>query len=100
MSRHFDWDALKAAENGFMKKRIRYENEPIGPVEIVPDFLPSPEELAHDDDGIKITLSLSRRSVDFFKAEAARRNSSYQRMIRRLVDAYAARHSAEISRRK
>ena len=100
MSLYFDWDPLKAADNRFMKKRIRYENEPIGPVEIVPDFLPSPEELARDDDGVKITLSLSRRSVDFFKAEAARRNSSYQRMIRRLVDAYAARHSAEISRRK
>jgi hypothetical protein len=83
-----------------MKKRIQYKNEPIGPVEIVPDFLPSPEELAYEDDGVKITLSLSRRSVDFFKAEAARHNSSYQRMIRRLVDTYAARHSPEITRRK
>ncbi len=62
-----------------MKKRIRYSDEPIGPVEIVPDFLPS-------------TLALSRRSVDFFKAEAARQNCSYQRMIRRLVDSYAARY--------
>jgi hypothetical protein len=75
-----------------MKKRIRYSDEPIGPVEIVPDFLPSPEELAREDDGVKVTLALSRRSVDFFKAEAARQNCSYQRMIRRLVDSYAARY--------
>ena len=75
-----------------MKKRIRYSDEPIGPVEIVPDFLPSPEELAREDDGIKVTLSLSRQSVEFFKAEAQRRNCSYQRMIRRLVDSYAARY--------
>ena len=89
-----------------MKKRIRYSDEPIGPVEwrtscapedsaqIVPDFLPPPEELAREDDGIKVTLALSRRSVDFFKAEAQRQNCSYQRMIRRLVDSYAARYSA------
>jgi hypothetical protein len=75
-----------------MKKRIRYSDEPIGPVEIVPDFLPSPGELAREDDGIKVTLSLSRRSVDFFKAEAQRQNCSYQRMIRRLVDSHAARY--------
>jgi hypothetical protein len=31
-----------------MKKRIRYSDEPIGPVEIVPDFLPAPEELARE----------------------------------------------------
>ena len=68
-----------------MKKRIRYSDEPIGPVEIVPDFLPPPEELAREDDGVKVTLSLSRRSVEFFKARGADgRTFSYQRMIRRL----------------
>jgi hypothetical protein len=77
-----------------MKKRIRYSDEPVGPVEIVPDFLPPPEELAREDDGVKVTLSLSRHSVDFFKSEAQRRNCSYQRMIRRLVDSYAARYRA------
>ena len=77
-----------------MRKRIRYSDEPVGPVEIVPDFLPSPEELAREDDGVKVTLSLSRRSVEFFKAEARRQNVSYQRMIRRLVDSYAARYRA------
>jgi hypothetical protein len=77
-----------------MKKRIRYSNEPIGPIEIVPDFLPPPEELAREDDGVKVTLALTRRSVDFFKAEAQRQNCSYQRMIRRLVDSYAARYGA------
>ena len=77
-----------------MKKRIRYADELIGPVEIVPNFLLLPEELAREDDGVKVPLSLSRRSVDFFKAEAQRQNCSYQRMIRRLVDSYAARYSA------
>jgi hypothetical protein len=34
-------------------------------------------------------IALSRRSVEFFKDEARRHNTQYQRMIRRLLDAYA-----------
>jgi hypothetical protein len=34
---------------------------------------------------------LSKRGVDFFKAEAGRSRTSYQRMIRRLLDTYAER---------
>jgi predicted DNA binding CopG/RHH family protein len=38
---------------------------------------------------VKVTLSLSRRSVDFFKRAAKSQDVPYQRMIRALVDAYA-----------
>ncbi|MBU6500060.1 MAG: hypothetical protein KGQ40_16165 [Rhodospirillales bacterium] len=57
-------------------------------MEIVPDFLPSPAELAFREEGVKITLALSRKSIDYFKSEAARHHTQYQRMIRRLLDAY------------
>lgn len=76
-----------------MSKRIQYGDEPLGRLRIVPDFLPDPDELAFREEGIKVTLALSRRSVDFFKREAARRGTQYQRMIRRLVDAYAQQFS-------
>lgn len=49
-----------------MSKRIKYTNEPIQ-AEVVKDFLPSPEELAADEEGVKVTISLSRRSVDFLR---------------------------------
>ena len=75
-----------------MKKRIKHSDEPIGPIKVVPDFLPSPGELAFREDEIKVTLALSKRSVAFFKAEAKKRGTPYQRMIRRLIDAYAERH--------
>lgn len=71
-----------------MTDKIQYTDEPIGDVEIVRDFLPSPEELAFREEGVKITLSLSRKSVDFFKNEAVKHQTQYQRMIRRLLDAY------------
>lgn len=77
-----------------MSKRIAYTNEPLGDLRVIPDFLPDPEELAFREEGVKITLALSKRSVDFFKREAARTGTQYQRMIRRLVDAYAQRYSA------
>jgi predicted DNA binding CopG/RHH family protein len=43
---------------------------------------------------VKVTLSLSRRSLDFFKREAKKRRVPNQRMIRALVDRYAERQAA------
>ncbi len=42
----------------------------IGKVKKVKDFLPTPEELAFKDETVKITISLSKASIDFFKKEA------------------------------
>jgi predicted DNA binding CopG/RHH family protein len=76
-----------------MKKKIKYTNEPIGKVKLVEDFLPSPEELVLKDETIKVTISLSKASVDFFKKEAKKYNTQYQKMIRRLLDEYASHQS-------
>jgi hypothetical protein len=67
--------------------------------QVVTDFLPPPDQLVLNDDGIKVTISLSRRSVDFFKVAAERNQTSYQRMIRRLLDTYADRYGAEAAPR-
>jgi hypothetical protein len=76
-----------------MNAKIRYTDEPIGEPQVVRDFLPPPEDLAFREEGVKVTLALSRKSVEFFKAEAARHNTQYQRMIRRLLDAYAEQYT-------
>jgi hypothetical protein len=76
-----------------MSEKIRYTDEPLGDVEVVPDFLPRPEDLVFRDEGVKVTISLSKRSVEFFKNEARKHNTQYQRMIRRLLDAYAEHHA-------
>lgn len=76
-----------------MSARIKYTNEPMGRPKVVRDFLPSPEQLAFRDEDVKITITLSKKSVDFFKSEAARTNTQYQRMIRRLLDAYVDAHA-------
>ncbi len=82
-----------------MSKPIKYTNEPMGPVRVIADFLPPPEELAFRDEAVKVTIALSRRSVEFFKAQARRHDTQYQKMIRRLLDQYAERYSGGPRRR-
>jgi len=59
---------------------------------VVDDFLPSPEELVFKEDNVKVTITLSKSSIDFFKREAKKHHAQYQRMIRNLLDTYANRH--------
>jgi hypothetical protein len=46
-------------------KTVKYTEEPLDGV-LVDDFLPSPESLVLREKNEKITISLSKRSVDFF----------------------------------
>ena len=105
----FEWDAKKdeekqqkigEKEGKSMSAKIKYSNEPLGKLEVVSDFLPRPEDLAFRDEGVKVTLALSRRSVEFFKRQALEHNTQYQRMIRRLLDAYAEHHAQTSSSRQ
>ncbi len=79
-----------------MKQKIKYINEPLGEVGIVKDFLPSPEDLALKEENIKVTISLSKSSVDFFKKEAKNHHTQYQKMIRRLLDEYVTYQTRKI----
>jgi len=70
-------------------KRVKYTDEPIGKVKVTMDFLPSPDELVLKEKSVKVTLLLSKESVDFFKHLAAKEHTKYQKMIRILLDKYA-----------
>ena len=76
-----------------MKNKIKYTNEQMGRVRVVQDFLPPPDQLALREDNVKVTISLSKSSVEFFKKQGRLRRTSYQKMIRRLLDVYAERHT-------
>jgi hypothetical protein len=71
-----------------MNARIKYTDEPLGTPQIVPDFLPSSSGLAFREEGVKVTLALSKKTLVFFKSEAAKHQTHYQRMIRKWLDAY------------
>ena len=70
-----------------MSAKIKYTNEHVD-AKVIKDFLPRPEELAFREEGVKVTIALSKKSVDFFKSEAAKHHTQYQRMIRKLIDTY------------
>lgn len=74
-----------------MQKKIKYTDEPMDEVEVIADFLPPPEELAFKEETVKITIALSKSSLDFFKERAEFHGAQYQKMIRRLVDGYVVR---------
>lgn len=80
------------------KDTAKYKDEPVQLGQRVPDFLPSPEELAEAEETVKVTIALSRPSVEFFKQAAAETHSSYQKMIRRLLDEYVQRQQDVKSR--
>jgi predicted DNA binding CopG/RHH family protein len=82
-------------ENRFMKKRIKYSNKKIGRLEIVEDFLPAPEELVFKEENVKVSINLSKSSLEFFKKLAKENGSQYQKVIRNLLDAYSTRYNSQ-----
>jgi predicted DNA binding CopG/RHH family protein len=76
----------------YMKSKIKYTDEPMGKLKVIKDFLPSPEQLVLKEENVKVTIALKRSSVEFFKKEAQKHHTSYQKMIRQLIDWYTTRH--------
>jgi len=81
-----------------MRRFRGYTDEPLGRIKVIENFLPPPDQLILKEDGVKVTISLSKKSVDFFKAHAKKSKIPYQRMIRRVLDEYAG-HFSPRSRR-
>lgn len=76
-----------------MKKKTKYTDEPIAFKEIK-DFLPAPEHLAAKEIKVKVTITLSKNSVDFFRKHAKKEHGHYQTMIRKVIDYYVDRHAS------
>jgi hypothetical protein len=66
------------------------QDEIVGELRPVSDVLPPPDRLVLRDEGVKVTRTLSRRSIAFFKQEAKRNRVPWQRMIQALVESMRA----------
>jgi predicted DNA binding CopG/RHH family protein len=64
----------------------------MGELKVIKDFLPPPDQLVLKEENVKITISLKKSSIEFFKKEAKKHRTSYQKMIRRIVDWYASHY--------
>ena len=65
-------------ERCFMKRKIKYTDEPIE-LELIEDFLPRPEQLVLREENVKVTITLSKESIEFFKQVAKQYHSPYQK---------------------
>ncbi len=76
-----------------MRKKATSHDKPIGKLTRAKDFLPPPSQLVLREETVKVTLALSKESVEFFKEIAQKNRVPYQRMIRSLVDEYVGQHT-------
>lgn len=76
-----------------MKKKMTKSEMPIGKLVRIKDFLPAPEELVIPVATKKVTISLKKSSIDFFKRQARINHTKYQKMIREVVDRYVIHYS-------
>ena len=98
---------IGAKAGKFMSKKIKYTEGPMGDYtlndfkRVDKSFLSSPEEIARSMDKIKITITLTGDSIEFFKKQAEKHDIQYQRLIRSILDEYVAHHiQLEKSERK
>ncbi len=75
-----------------MKRKIKYTEEPMGELRVIKDFLPPPDQLVLKEENVKITISMKKSSVEFFKKKAEEQHTSYQKMIRNVIDYYASHY--------
>ena len=81
----FDWDpkltgqqsfellalATGEKERLFMTGKTKYSDEPLGKVRVVSDFLPPASDLAFREEGVKVTLLLSKKAWLFLSLKPA-----------------------------
>ncbi len=84
-----------------MNKNVKYTDAPddiedaLMNATVMEDFLPPPEQLIAKEETRKITISLSKRSVDFFKGAAEKNHIPYQQLIRKVLDNYTEHYAAK-----
>jgi len=61
-------------------------------VEVVDDFLPSPDELVFRTND-EIMVSIDSNSLAFFRRYAQKKNTSYQNIISNVLQKYALQHA-------
>lgn len=87
--------------NKFTRNKTKYSETPaefkdsLGKAVQIDDFLAPPEQLFSQEPMKKITIELSSSSVEYFKILAQEFQIPYQQMIRKVLDSYVRKYSAQ-----
>ena len=76
------------------KKKQSNWNMPSGKIVLVKDFLPPPDQLIMPEETVKVTIVLNSSTVAFFKKQAGKHKTKYQKMIREVLDRYTSQYGA------
>ena len=82
-----------------MKNKVKYNDAPeeihdaLLNAKEIDDFLPPQELLIAKGETKKITISLSKKSIDFFKSVSEENHVPYQQMIRKVLDNYTEHYA-------
>jgi len=76
-------------------KKNHDSDMPVGKIRVVKDFLPPPEVLfVGVDEKVRVNIYLSKASIQYFKKQAQKHHTKYQKVIRELLDSYVMQHHA------
>jgi hypothetical protein len=77
---------------------VVYTDEPLE-FTIVEDNLPPPDQLVFTEEKTRVTINLNESCVRFFKGEAKRYRTPYQKLIRSVLDVYVRNATAKARQR-
>ncbi len=67
---------------------VEYTEGPIGKFTVIKDFLPPPDQLVFKESNTRVTINLKASNVAYFKREAKKHGTQYQKLIRNVLDHY------------
>jgi len=82
-----------------MSTKIKYTDEPLGEIKIVPDFLPSPAEIAFREESVKVTISIPNHQLRAWTAEAKEAITASLTDPRPSVEVKTAKQAATVTKR-
>lgn len=74
------------------RKSPDWQNLPIEKINQTAKRMPYPIGLVSSEKKVLVTIYLNKFTIDFFKKEANRYHTKYQRMMRTVLDLYANAH--------
>lgn len=77
---------------------VVYTDEPME-FTIIEDFLPRPDQLVFTEEKTRVTINLNDSCLRFFKGEAKRHRTQYQKLIRNVLDAFVRNATAKAEKR-
>jgi len=77
---------------------VVYTDEPME-FTIIEDYLPRPDQLIFTEEKTRVTINLNESCVRFFKDEAKRYRTPYQKLIRSVLDTFVRNATAKAEKR-